>query len=117
MIVDLLLPGLRRANRQRHRQTAADEHDGVGGAELHFEQVASDDEGRQVQGPVDRVGSEHAAEKQNFGGEEDPHSEPSGFVLLLEILELMGEPGGVRMMQCGVTHWPRPPLGSCMRLL
>ena len=43
-----LLAGLRRMDREGHRQAAADQHGRVAGAELHVEQAAADFKGVQI---------------------------------------------------------------------
>ena len=50
---------------------------------LHLEQVAAGDERRKMQSAIDRVGREHPAEEKDFRGQEHPHAEPAGVVLLL----------------------------------
>ena len=82
---------LRRANRQRHRQAAADEHGRVDGAERDVQVVARRGERVRVPRAVDRVDEEQPAEEQNFGEQEDPHPERRRLLLLLEVVEMMRE--------------------------
>jgi hypothetical protein len=53
--------------------------------------MAADLEAGEVKVPVHGVAGEEAAEEHDFGGEKNPHAEPSGFVLLFEVFELVRE--------------------------
>ena len=85
---------------------AADQDDGIRGAELDVEQVAADFERVVIQRAVDDVGAEEAAEEKNFGDQEDPHAHRGGVPLLVHRFELMREPGwvGVRVVSDCVRH-------------
>ncbi len=95
-LLGFLLARLRRVNRQRHRQAAADQHRGVDGAEFHVEQAAADFERGQVQRAINDVSGEQPAEEHDFGDQENPHAQAAGFALLLHVLELMFEPRRMR---------------------
>src|ERR1700732_3523830 len=97
----LALARLRRVNRQRHRQAAADQHSRVGGSEGHIKEMAALNERFQMQSAMDDVRHENAAEEHDFGGQEDPHAEASSIVLLLLGLELMHQG---RRMSGGMSH-------------
>src|SRR5204863_5497860 len=87
----LALAELRGVDRQRHRQAAGDEHNGVDGAERDVELVAGGGEGVGIPAPVDGVRGEQAAEEEHFGDQKHPHAERRRLALLREAVELMGE--------------------------
>ncbi len=88
------------AHRQRHGQAAANQHGGVDGADGDVQHVASRLETGQVEVAIDGVAREEPAEEHHLGGEENPHAEAGGLVLLLQVLEL------VRQRARGVTVRP-----------
>ena len=88
---DFFLPACAAWIAKSHGQAAADQHRGVGGAELHVEQVAADFECGQVQRAINHVGGEKAAEEHDFSDQEHPHAEAIGLALLVHVLELMRE--------------------------
>ena len=88
---------LRGAHRQRHGQAAANQHRGVDGADGDVQHVASRLETGQVEVAIDGVAGEEPAEEHDLGGQENPHAEAGGLVLLLQVLEL------VRQRARGVT--------------
>src|SRR5438093_9471160 len=88
-------------NGQRHRQAAADQHSGVGSAQLDIEDMASCDESGQMNVPVNSVAGEHAAKEKNLSTQEKPHAQRAGIALLLEIVELVCQTG--HMTSSGMT--------------
>jgi hypothetical protein len=80
---------LRGTHRQRHGQAAANQHGGIDGADGYVQHVASCLKTGQVEIAIDGVTGKDPAEEHHLGGEEDPHTKAGGFVLLLQILELM----------------------------
>ena len=85
----LLRAGLRRPHRQRHRQAAADQDDGVDAAEQDVELEAAFGPRLRIPHAIEQVGHEQAAEEHDLGDEEDPHAERGRFVLLLQRLEVV----------------------------
>src|SRR5216683_4912389 len=83
-----LLSDLRGPYGHGHGQTAHNQHNGVASAERYVERVAADAERRAEGSAIDGVGQEQAAEEQDFGDQENPHTERGGFLLLLERLKL-----------------------------
>ena len=83
--------GLCGPDREDYGQTAADEYGGVGGAVAHVDGFAGGGEIREIPAAVNQVGAEQAAEKHDFGGEEDPHSQAGGIALLLGLGEVVQE--------------------------
>src|SRR5215470_7632082 len=75
--------GLGGPNGHGHRETASDENDGVGEAEIQVQHVARDTERAGKFVAVDGVGEEEDTEEQNFRDQENPHAERGGFLLLL----------------------------------
>src|SRR5919204_490973 len=69
------LAELRSMNCERHREAARDQHGCVDGAERYIELVACDGERTRIPAAVHRVDHEQAAEKEDLGAQEDPHSE------------------------------------------
>jgi len=55
---------------------------------------------------VDGVAADEATEEENFGGEERPHAQGVGFVLLIEVVELLGDEIILRIGdgEIGVRH-------------
>ena len=53
--------------------------------------IAGVSECRRVGGAVDGVAAEHAAEEQDLSGQEQPHAESGGVLLLLDVVELVAE--------------------------
>ena len=108
-----LLAGLRGANGERHRQTAADEHGGVERAEHDVELAAGFGPRHRIPDAVQHVGEEEPAEEQHFGDEEQPHPQRGRLVLLLQRVEVVLEivvMGSVRAVRTGVR-------GDCVRQL
>ena len=62
-------------------------------AQEQVELVAGGGEGRLVLRAVDRVGQKQAAEEHDLGGQKEPHAQFVGFVLLLQIVELVRQRG------------------------
>jgi hypothetical protein len=86
-----LRPGLGGANRQRHRQAAADEYDGVEAAQVDVELLAPFGPRGRIPDAIERVGEQQATEEHDLGDEEQPHPERRCLVLLIQILEMMLE--------------------------
>jgi hypothetical protein len=99
----LLLAGLCRAHRERHRQAAADQHDGVQAAQLDVELGAALGPCRRIPDPVQHVGRQEAAEEHDLLDDEDPHAKRGCFLLLLQRLEVMLEVGIVRDVPVAVA--------------
>ena len=89
----LALPHLCAANRQGHRQTAADQHGGVDAPEHHIELGAAEDERLRIGGAVGGVAREQTAEQHHLGQQEGPQPERGGLALLLSVLKLMRQRG------------------------
>ncbi len=99
--------GLRRADGKRHGETAAEQDGGVGRAEAHIENVAAALERGEVEPAIDGVGGKQAAEEHDFSDQEKPDAEEVGFLLLLEVLELVREAGVMRRAGARQRHsWP-----------
>src|SRR6266545_5594843 len=90
-----LRAGLRGPYPQRHRQAAANQHDGIEAAKVNIELFAAARPGCRIPDAIQRVGEDQAAEEHHLGDEEQPHPQRRRLVLLLEVLEMMLE---VRMM-------------------
>src|SRR6266404_7844900 len=75
--------GLRCPDSHGHGQAAANEDDGVDSAPGESDGFAGFTKNVRISGAVERVGHEQPAEEKNFGGQEDPHAQRSGFPLLL----------------------------------
>src|SRR5713101_2093222 len=84
----LFLSNLGRPDRHGHGQAAGDQDDGIEASEAQVETLAAFCEDSGVAMAVDRVGEEHAAEKEDFGGQENPHAQGSRFLLLLHGLKM-----------------------------
>jgi hypothetical protein len=78
-----------RMNRQRHRQAAAEQHEGVDRAKQLDQVRASFGERFGVLESVEQIRKEQPAEEQDFLGEERPHPQLDGVVLLLDVVEMM----------------------------
>ena len=106
---------LRGVHRQRHGQAAGEQDGGVDGAEADVELVAGVGERRRVQRAVDDVGGEQAAEEHDLGDQEHPHAERRRLVLLLGVVELMGDvrrrscSGNVRLLAASSARTRRAP--------
>ena len=83
--------GLRAADRQRHRQAAADQHDGVDRAQREVQLVAALGPRLRVPDAIQHVGQEEAAEEHDLGDQEQPHAERGSLVLLPQRVEVMLE--------------------------
>ena len=94
---------LRRMDRQSHRHTAGQQDSGIERA-IKDERVAAGFGKRlRVSVAIDNITQEHRAEKENFRGQECPHAESGGLVLLRNVLELLGNCG------VSVSHGSIPP--------
>ena len=62
-------------DRQRHRQAAGQQHDGVDAADQRVQLAAGRLEGLRVAEAVDGVAGEQGAEEQHLGGQEHPHAQ------------------------------------------
>src|SRR5229473_4609952 len=89
-----LLADLRGPDSHGHGQTAHNQHNGVAGAQCDVKSVTANAESGAESAAIDGVSAEHAAEKQDFSDEENPHAERSGFLLLLERLKLFVQIAG-----------------------
>ena len=83
------LPQLCRANRQRHREAASHQEHGVDRGERQVQPRTGVLELGRVPQPVGRVRAEQAREEKHFRGQEHPHAQPLGGVLLVQILEVV----------------------------
>ena len=88
------LPRLRRPHGQRHRQRAADQDDRVEGA-LRDVEVVARPRTRRGKRAVDDVRHEHPAEEHHFGGQEHPHAQRRGRLLLPQVVEVVLQRGVV----------------------
>ena len=79
----------RGVHRQRHRQTAADQHGRIGRADQKIGIVAGRRERRRIGLPVHEIGQEQAAEEHDFGDQKNPHPDRRGVLLLLRIFEMV----------------------------
>ncbi len=88
----ILFPDRRRkVHRQRHRQTAADQHGRIGRADQEIGLVAGRGERRRIGLPVHEIRQEQAAEEHDFGDQKHPHPDRRSVLLLLRVLEMMLE--------------------------
>ncbi len=96
-----LLPDRREVDGHRHGEAGADQDERVGEADLPAEVVAARGEGRRVHGAVDRVRREEPAEEEHLLGDEDPHPEGDGLLLLPQVGEVVleGRVVGARLRQ------------------
>src|SRR6266478_8739658 len=85
---ELLFSDLGGPDRHGHGQAAGDEDDGVETAKFQVEALATFREDSGIGMTVDGIGQEHAAEKEDFGSQENPHAEGSRFFLLLHRLKM-----------------------------
>jgi hypothetical protein len=53
--------------------------------------ITRNSEGRWIERAVNGVTAEHATEKQDFGGQKQPHAEGGSIPLLSDVVELMPE--------------------------
>src|ERR1019366_10568271 len=67
--------GLRRAHRERHRETAAEQDDGIRGAEANVQNMTAALKRGKIEPAINGVGGEKSAKKHNFSGQEKPDSE------------------------------------------
>ena len=77
------------SNCHGHGKAAGDQDCRVERTQLEREVVAALDEGTQVLEAVDGVSGEESAEEHDLLGDKRPHTHVGGFVLLLQILELV----------------------------
>lgn len=85
---------------------------GLDRAEQDLGVLAAQQEGLRVAHAAHRVAREQHAEEQHFGGEEHPHPQLCGRVLLIRIVELLGdEPARVQIGGTAV-HADAPVAGS-----
>ena len=96
-------------NGERHRQAAADEHRGVEGPERDVELVAGRRERVGIPEAVDRVDGEQPAEEQDFGEQEHPHPERRRFLLLVEVVEVVGERRMMRRVRASCVRQRASP--------
>src|SRR5882762_6686115 len=106
-----LLPDLRGPDGHGHGQTAHNQHNGVAGAQHDVKGIAANAKSGAECMAVYGVGQKEAAEEQDFGDQEDPHAERSGFLLLLEGLKLSVQLSGamhaVLLFLSQSLAWPR----------
>ena len=88
-------PLLRRAHAQRHGEGARDQDDGVESPEPDRELVAAGRERRRVLPAVEQVTHEEAAEEHDLLHQKEPHPEGGGFLLLLEVVEVVRQKRGM----------------------
>src|SRR6266702_2597256 len=84
-----LLPDLGCPDSHRHKEARSNQHSSIERPERDAELVGSCNEGLVVPVAVEQVGEEQATEEHDFGQQEEPHAEGSGFALLLLRLEVM----------------------------
>ena len=65
--------------------------------------MASGGEGRIVKVTEDCITREKAAKEHHFGGDEDPHAEACGLVLLLAVVELLRHRRGMGLGQVAAS--------------
>ena len=87
------IAGLRRTHRQRHREAAAEQDDRVRGAQPNIQDAAAALKRGKIEPAINGVGGKQPAEKHDFRDQEDPDAERVGFLLLLQVLELVRESG------------------------
>src|SRR5688500_8397747 len=107
----LAVVGLSEEHTQRHRQTADDQHDRVDGAESDVLMMAGSGKCLVIAPPIEPVSQEQSAEKENLGGQENPHSECGRLLLLTKVIKMMRQ-RGVVMMSRDVGHPCFPPLAA-----
>jgi len=86
---------LHTADSQGHGDRAGDEHDSVDSPENDIEVFVGIVEHVGIERPIDSVGDEEAAEKQDFGDDENPHAQLGGFPLLGRVAEMMSKKSGM----------------------
>ncbi len=85
------LPELSRSHSPCRGQRAANQNYRVESTEVLVKKVVSKDKDLGMVCAINRVSDEETAEKQDLGGEKDPHSELGRLVLLVSVLEMMVE--------------------------
>jgi hypothetical protein len=80
------------ANCPSHRQGAEQQHAGVDRTKLLVQKRAAKLEDLRIAVSIQRVRTKHAAEKENFRNEKQPHPKLARVVLLLGIVEMVGQP-------------------------
>ena len=78
---------LRRADREHHRERAADQDGRVEAAHAHIQMVAGRRPRIRVPVAVQDVGHEQAAEEHDFGDQKHPHPQRGRFELLVHAVE------------------------------
>jgi hypothetical protein len=93
------------ANRQCHQGAAEKKNAGVASAEDDLGVTACRLPGEWINEAVDRVGKKEPAEEENLGGKENPHPELGRFVLLLDVVKLLGK----NMLNSEIGHRSQTP--------
>ena len=99
---------LRRVDGERHRQTARDQHRGIGRAGPDEKLVTGSRERLGIPGTINRVRREEHAEEQHLSPEKEPHAQRGGFTLLFEVVELVSQRGRVVDLDGGVRQHGSP---------
>src|SRR6266404_2542072 len=93
-------PDRRRANRERHREAAGQQHGRVDRSEYQVRVAAGCCEGLRETQAGHEIAEEEHAEEQRLGGEKHPHAEIASLALLIPVAE--GAVGTCRVI--GAAH-------------
>src|SRR5260370_27824357 len=85
-------------NSQCHGEAASEQYHRIYRPKLYVQKVAAGDECDIVLGAIDGIAHEHTAKKHNLSGQEHPHPQTRGLMLLFAIVELFRH-GDVRVRQ------------------
>src|SRR5438132_6218765 len=83
------LAHLRVVHRQRHSQTAENQHPGIDSSQFDIQMIAGGCKRCWIGRAINDVGQEHAAEKHYFSDKKNPHSQRARLSLLLHVLEMV----------------------------